>query len=352
MLSTELFCPCWQLLSFGYPAPTSILARLTFYFMQEDSTRVCNLLPYPLHSMRRIEPVASRRSFACRMDGLTEKGLHRFVKKKDGNAWHAALRKLSWDSDFFGLNVGRIEYLGSSSYRMDAGNLKSARSFIKDVKDFASEQEIEYLTIQVDSADALLVAALQLDGFIMLDTIVCYLLNLGTHVSERAELVRSASDRDIPALSEISRSCFSDPSLNANRFNCDPLLAPEKVAELYSLWAQKSVTGEMAHQTLVFDNGNGPLGFITIDKPSPYDVVSSLNLASIPLNAVAPEHHGQGIYGSLVGTALDELKLSGVEWVDIRTQLPNTAVHKTWQKLGAIPVFSYYTFRFFSGRGQ
>ncbi len=317
--------------------------------MQEELTSICDLLPYPLHSMRKIEPVAARRSMAARMDGLAEKGLHRFVKNEGGNDWHVALRKLSWDSDFFGLGVGRIEYLGSSSYLMNAGNLKSARSFIKDVKAFAFEHKIEYLTIQVDTADALLVAALQLDGFILLDTIVCYLLNLGTHVGERAKLVRPASERDIPALSEISRACFSDPFLNANRFNCDPLLAPEKVAELYSLWAKKSVTGEMAHQAFVFDRGTGPLGFITIDKPSPSDIVSNLNLASIPLNAVAPEHHGQGIYGSLVATALDEIKLSGVDWVDIRTQLPNTAVHKTWQKLGAIPVFSYYTFRFFSG---
>ncbi len=318
--------------------------------MKEDSIGIYDLLPYPLHSMRRIEPAASRRSFASRMDGLTEKGLLRYVKNLDGKDWHVALRKLTWDSDFFGLSVGRIEYFGSQVSQMTPQNLEAAKTFINSVKEFAMEQQIDYLTIQMDSADALMVAALQLSGFTILDTIVCYLLNLGGTACEKSQLVRPAQESDIPVVSDISKACFSDASLNANRFNCDPLLPAAKVAELYGLWAEKSVLGQMADQVFVFDGGAGPLGFISIDKPSSYDLMASLNLASIPLNAVSPEHHGQGIYGTLVARALFELKLSGVEWVDIRTQLPNTAVHRTWQRLGAVPAFSYYTFRYYSGR--
>jgi GNAT superfamily N-acetyltransferase len=315
-------------------------------------------LAFPLHSLRRNFPQASRAAIAAKLDSLPENSLFTVLSPEDGSDWFAALRSLPWDSEFFGRGVGRIEFLGTSaeSHLMSAENMLRCENFVRKVLLEASARRIEYLSVQVDSADALLLSVLQRLGFVVLDTIICYLLDLSQfdgHAGDEAsepladiEQVRRATAADMDAVADISRICFGDTRYNANRFNSDPLLAGDKVAELYGLWAMKSISGEMAEKVFVFDQGKGCEGFITVAKPDGSDLKFGLKLASIPLNAVAPHSHGRGIYSALVRHALTKLKADGHDWVDIRTQLPNNAVHRTWQKLGAIAALSYHTLRF------
>lgn len=330
--------------------------------MKATNSDICSdiaSLPFPMHSMRRLFPAAVTASLSARMASYQASGLTRFVTNQASGGWSAALRKLPWDSQFFGRGVGRVEYLVCSDTRFNSPNIEQGRGFIRKLKGklghFAGEAEmpggIDYLTLQVDSSDVLLLSVLQQEGFVVLDTIVCYLLDLRNFLVDRDKLsayssVRPALSGDGAALARISQQCFSDVAFNANRFNSDPQLPSVRVAELYALWASRSVSGEMAEAVLVYDDGRGPDGFITMDKPGVFDLASGLNLASIPLNAVAPERHGNGIYSALVYQALVRLKECGADWVDIRTQLSNSAVIRTWQRLGAVQVLSYHTLRY------
>ncbi len=301
------------------------------------------------HSMRRLFPDRVRKCCAEKINSLHKKGLVDVTTVDMGGTWSGGLRKLPWDSSFFQIGIGRIEFLGTERVEFDLEkDLVEAMSFIRHLKKTASSLEIDYLSVQVDTSDVLQLASLQAEGFIIVDTIVCYLLDLKNIVPSENSLVREALITENESVAEIARVCFRSPSFNSNRFNSDPLFSVDQIGTMYSIWGLKSVSGEMADKVLVYDDGNGPSGFITINLPDSFDTIAGLNLGSIPLNAVVPHRHGMGIYSALVQGALLELKRNSIDWVDIRTQLPNTAVHKTWQKLGANPVLSYHTLRHYA----
>lgn len=363
---TSVLQLCWQHLSF---LRVVCLCLSNWLRSKMTTMKVSNSviygdiarLPFPLHSMRRLFPEAVTKSLSARIASYQTSGLTRFVANEAPGDWCAALRKLPWDSQFFCRGVGRVEYFVCPDARFNSLNVQEGCSFIRKLKGelghFAGEAEmlggIDYLTVQVDSSDVLLLSVLQQEGFVVLDTIVCYLLDLRNFIVDQDKVsaysaVRPALPDDSAALARISQQCFSNVVFNANRFNSDLHLPSAKVAELYALWAARSVSGEMAEAVLVSDDGRGLDGFITMDSPDAFDLANGINLASIPLNAVNPERHGQGIYSALVYKALVRLKDLGADWVEIRTQLSNSAVIRTWQRLGAVQVLSYHTLRYAS----
>jgi GNAT superfamily N-acetyltransferase len=310
---------------------------------------------FPLHSMRRDFSDAVKESLALRFAVLAELPEHPLrVIEGEGvlRGWAAGFRLLPWDTKFFGFTVGKLEFIISPEQRVDGVLLEAGRVFVRQVIARAQEFGIEHLSVQLDPSDVLTSACLQEEGFRVLDTIVCYRLNLRQLLSSSlklSEYVREGQVDDIARLEDIAAVCFSQPEYNANRFNADYWVLPAHTEEMYRIWARKSITGERAHKTLVYDSGEGASGFITVQLAGSEDLAAGLNLASIPLNAVAPEMHGKGIYSALVNSALTYLAGTGADWVDIRTQLPNVGVHKVWQRLGATPVITYHTLRFAQG---
>ncbi|MBX9772674.1 MAG: GNAT family N-acetyltransferase, partial [Candidatus Obscuribacterales bacterium] len=78
--------------------------------------------------------------------------------------------------------------------------------------------------------------------------------------------------------------------------------------------------------------------------PTASQLAEGVYLGTIPLNAVHPNFQGRGIYKKLVRAALSFLSQNGAKTAEIRTQITNSAVHRTWENLGGHLYFAYHRF--------
>ena len=64
---------------------------------------------------------------------------------------------------------------------------------------------------------------------------------------------------------------------------------------------------------------------------------------SIPLNGVAPDHQGRGLYSGLLRLAQRWGLEQSLRRLVISTQIDNQRVQRTWCRLGFLPLRSEYT---------
>ncbi len=247
------------------------------------------------------------------------------------DSWNCGIKLLPWDSEHFGIPMGDLDLQVTPGLSRAPDVLETGLKVIKQCLQEAKSQGIKHLQSVTDPASTAIQYCLQKSSFLLMDTLVTYELTMlkNQHYDTNFS-IRPATSSDINALSDISETCFCNSTYNINRFNSDPWLDQALVKKMYRLMGERSVTGVLADQVLVFEQDNAPVGFITIKLPLKND-----RIAHILLNAVHPEYHNQGIYTYLVKAAINWLQEHNISSVDIKTQLPGMGVHRTWLKLGA-----------------
>jgi GNAT superfamily N-acetyltransferase len=257
------------------------------------------------------------------------------------------LSRLRFDSELFGIEEARIEPLVTPGWLgpVDDAILDQSSHLFTRVLAEAAERGVEHITAPVSAQDVFTQIALQNAGFTMSDTTLIHELDLQRgHPIPVNRSIRAACEDDIEDLSQIAESCFGDRGNNVNRFNSDPAYPSAAVASLYRIWVTKSVRRELADDVFVYEVDGQPAGFITMSAgTSP--TAREARRGQIPLNAVSPRHQRRGIYSALVQASLGWMLARSVDKVEIRTQLPNLAVHRTWQRLGATILYGAHTFR-------
>ena len=296
--------------------------------------------------LKSVESLAYYRPVDCRRFHASSTAL-RWLTTYSGalGEWAALVTHLVFDSDLFGMGEVRLEPLLVPEYfgPLRPEVIAEAEAFVAKVIEDARAHGMRHVTAPVKAGDTLGQLALQCGGFTMSDTIIVHGIDLTAYDGPLpSRSIRTAEDGDAAALAAISGTCFGNRRYNANRFNSDPAFDPVAVESLYQMWASKSVRKEMADEVLVYDVDSAPAGFITLSTSTG---PSGAVVGTIPLNAVAPEHQGKGIYTDLVRAALLRLKARQASTVEIRTQLSNLAVHRTWQRLGGVIVDALHTFR-------
>lgn len=305
--------------------------------------RLLDEYPYILYSTRYVRPVETKALMLSRALEIADSA--RGLRIQTGE-WLSVIHKLAWETDFFGSPMARLEYLISPKYQVLTGDhLDEGTKFIGEVVETAKTSGIKHLSVSIDTNDSLVHASLERNGFTIADTICCYLLDCRLYqTGDNRRQIRIARPEDKPLLYEISSLCFGDRQHNRNRFNSDAWFSPEKVSEMYGLWATRSVERLLADETFVFCDESGPLGFATAKLATPDEVKHGLRVGKVMLNAVSPQHQGKKIYAGLAATCIEWFKEMGMEFVEIRTQLPNIGIHRVWQKLNSTMVMSYHTF--------
>lgn len=261
--------------------------------------------------------------------------------------WVAGINKLNWDTEFFGLNMGRLMPLINPAGAEESGSelQEAGQRLLTRVLSRVTQMGIEHLSVLVHPQDTVTQACLQKSGFMLRDTTVRYRLKLSEHRASGTDArIRKASAEDLEALQEIAAETFGSRRYNINRFNSDPSFSASKVAQLYKSWIGNSLSGHLADAVFVCEDKGKVLGFITLKLPSAIDLRYGINLAHIPLNAVRPDAQGQGIYSQLVDYALEWCRHQGVDYVEIWTQLANQGVHHCWSRRGARIAWSCHSF--------
>ena len=255
------------------------------------------------------------------------------LEKRGRWPWLGLWRALEFDSQVFGLALGRME-IGHEQLWPQAEARAQGAELIRGLAQDAREQGLAGLFCRVGDDDFLAAQALEEAGARLMDVSVAWELDLAElpappAVPEGLEL-RPWREEDREALLALAAAGFCDRAAYADRFALDPRLSGG-CAELYRRWMANSLAGEQADQVLVLA-GEKPLGFITLKLPQ------GEGEGLVALNALAPEERGRGRYNLILAHGLAWLAGRGAVRARVRTKASQRAVIRAWSRLGARPL--------------
>jgi len=111
-----------------------------------------------------------------------------------------------------------------------------------------------------------------------------------------------------------------------SRYKIDPQIPKNKFEELYKIWMTKSLSGEMADNVIVIKKNNITSGLIT--------VYCKDGIGNIGLFGVHDNFRGKGIGGELINASLKYFKTKNCKLVKVVTQGKNEAACKLYEKFG------------------
>jgi dTDP-4-amino-4,6-dideoxy-D-galactose acyltransferase len=221
----------------------------------------------------------------------------------------AACTLLPWDSEFWGVPVGRVE----------DGELTTER--LAAVDEWADANEVACLYFLASGDDPSSAHVAERGGFRLMDLRVELRRSAGAE-EQPLERLREARPDDAGALRAIARS-----SHGITRFYADPNFANDRCDDLYDVWISRSLEG-WADGVLVADGEGGAAGYVSCHL----DDASATG--SIGLIAVDERARGSGIGVDLARGAVGWCHGRGSETMSVVTQGRNVAALRTFQRAG------------------
>ncbi len=196
----------------------------------------------------------------------------------------------------------------------------------------------ELVILRTSTSDLSCVQAAQRHGALLTDTLVHFEkrpLDGGGAQLPAGFSARRAGTADAAAVEALARRAFRG---YGGHYHADPRLARQAADETYASWARRSCLGAPAADAVVVVTalGGAIVGFATLKT-------IDADTFSIPLNGVAPEHQGRGLYGELLRLAQRWGIEQSLGRLVISTQVDNLRAQRAWCRLGFLPLRSEYT---------
>jgi ribosomal protein S18 acetylase RimI-like enzyme len=231
-----------------------------------------------------------------------------------------------WDSAFFGVSIAQIDTNRSTPQEL-------ARA-VDDARDAA----IDCLYFLADAGDAETVRGAEANGFALVDirlTLECPIATGGTGLpddveatpgdtirpSEQGAAIRTARPHDLAALMALARANHRN-----TRFYHDTHFDRARCDELYAVWIERSVTGELADVVWLVESGGAPRGYLTLRAGS--------GTATIGLVAVDAEYRGRGYGDRLLQAAARWATRQGLRQISVVTQGRSAAAVRFYERAG------------------
>lgn len=228
-----------------------------------------------------------------------------------------SVKQLAWDSDFFGLPVGRINLT----------RLEKESTF--DLLDQAKKQGLACLYFEADPNDPMTVSVVEENNFQLVDVRVV----LEHPFDDRPApiprypipsnlIIGPHDDNEMSRLQEISAQIGF-----TSRFHFDRKFGPVQSERLYRLWIQRACEG-FADVVLVarWQQIGEAIGLITCTARN--------DVAHIQLAGVHGDHRKKNVGTGLVQAALDWAKAQGVRSMQVVTQARNVPAQRLYQQMG------------------
>jgi dTDP-4-amino-4,6-dideoxy-D-galactose acyltransferase len=218
--------------------------------------------------------------------------------------------RLPWDSGFFGVSIARV-----TRTRATAGDLASAVRW-------AGHSSIDCLYFLADADHHESVRAAEENGFSLVDVRVTLERSVapGATADDDAD-VRLATLDDLPRLASIARTSHRN-----TRFHRDRHFDARRADEMYAVWIERAVRGELADAVWVIDRGDGPLGYLAASRDGA--------CSSIGLVAIDAACRGAGYGRRLVATALRWAAGQALTRVSVVTQGHDAAALRFYESSG------------------
>lgn len=217
------------------------------------------------------------------------------------------LQELSWDSQFLGFPVARLEIT----------------SAIDDLLSKTRESHYKLVYVVVKPDDDLAAVAARRAGAWLADRKVTFIMDLS--LQRLPARPRSVIDSATEYTSQLESLAWQ--SGEYSRFRLDPRFAPHVFKDLYSQWLHNSLIGEIARKVLVFRNEFGiEQGVLTLGEKN--------NRADIGLLAVDEDLRGKGVAQDLVAAAIEQAYQWGYRDLQVVTQGNNELACRFYRKCG------------------
>ncbi len=252
-------------------------------------------------------------------------------------------RPLAWDSVFFGVAMGRLDYLlrGATAGRDALG------AAVAGALDRFRALNIKHVALKLDVADADALMVVEDQGFRLMDAIVTYIAHPKRDAPRAVKdtgRVRPFAPADSDHVLDIAREAYRG---YRGRYQVDPHLPPERSAEFYLEWARQCCSGQMADRMLVAEDSDGRLiGWASVKNAEPASSVSGTRISVGSLGACRPET--PGAYATLISAVAAENHAAGV-LTEAQTQNSNFAMIRVLESVGAQYARGEYTFHAWLG---
>jgi dTDP-4-amino-4,6-dideoxy-D-galactose acyltransferase len=225
-------------------------------------------------------------------------------------------QRLSWDSDFFGLNIARL----------NPNHLSP--EIAKEALAWSESNSIDCLYFLSDADDPATVRLAEDNAFHFMDIRITLDRRLHSDALVNEEEVEPGTFRphepaDIPALKAIARASHHD-----SRFYYDPNFPEARCDDLYETWIEKSCNG-YADMVLVADIGGEADGYISCH-------LHTQGEGQIGLVGIAARSQGKGLGQRLVNEALRWFAEKDVSHVTVVTQGRNANAQRLYQRCGFV----------------
>jgi ribosomal protein S18 acetylase RimI-like enzyme len=222
------------------------------------------------------------------------------------------LRRLDWDTDFFGPTMGALTLLSGSE---DLASEPRAAALARDLDKCLIRARAEgyaHLIFRVSGEDLPTAWAAERAGLRLVDVGIDSTFNVGrTRLPDPPAGVpmRLVRDSDLPALRELAAHAFV-----FSRFAVDPFFTSEQVADFHRQWITNLCAG-LAQAVLVCEVDGEVAGFVSC--------AMSGEEGRIPLIATHGGYRRLGLGRALVSAALRWFAGAGARVIHVKTQAHN-----------------------------
>jgi dTDP-4-amino-4,6-dideoxy-D-galactose acyltransferase len=287
--------------------------------------------PYRSYSQRAGES-ALRHLFLSRIEAGFRGGTLSVLWVPGANAAQglAAWTRLAWDSQQLGVGAGRLDWLVASGDYQEQYTIKEA--LLTAILEACADQSIRHLSARVDASDLSSIHLLEEHGFITVDSILTFSLDIGDarwpSPPEGLEIGLSRPE-DIEQLKAIARSSYA-----YGRFHSDPQILKAVADELHAVWLENSCLRKAADAVIAAAENGRILGFVTCKIDRRAAQYLGLIIGTIVLVATAPEARGCGVARATIYGSLDWFRGQGVDIVEVGTQLRNIPASRLYEACG------------------
>lgn len=247
-----------------------------------------------------------------------------------------SLTGLPWDSKHIGMRAARLDYLvGSGPY---AAQYSIKRGLLGAGLMHAARSELRHVTIRLDSSDLSGLHAVERAGFITVDNMLTFCLDLSrASIQDRAIPLqcsegvrfRLATEGDSEGAADLARTAYT-----YDRFHSDPFISARQADELYAEWLRNSCAGTAADAVLLAEDEKGVLGFVTCKLQRDTQRHLGRLVGTIELIATAGRARRNGIGRSAMYAALSWFRDQQADFVEVGTQLRNIPALRLYESCG------------------
>lgn len=255
---------------------------------------------------------------------------------RDGEEAAVVARALPWDSQFFAVPMGRIDYVLAS----DGATVEHIESVVADSLAAARDAGLRHLAARVDVADLRTMGVLEATGFRTMDALVTYIMRPGkdAHPDVRpVGTIREARPEDTDAIVAITGEAYRG---YRGRFHLDPHLSSARADELYLEWARACARRTMADTVIVAEDAAGDVsGYLAYRRREP---VSSVATPVFGGGLGACRRDSPGAYTGLIQDGSRRAHAAGAV-SECQTQNYNFSVIRVYEAAGFHYVRAEYT---------